>query len=210
MAFGQHWEWRGFGKPAEGVRSRIFGLRPKFPDPQELLDEYLWAPGCRVNLKLREGSLKFKRLEAAADGLELWHEPPDENHAFPLEREVVGQLLADLGGDPGRAAPVEDRAQLLRLLHEVMPAAKVVGVRKKRWQMEMKPSRTTVELAEIFLPESVTSIGLEHEDARKVEEARDALGLPGPLRVMSYMDALARWARGGKVDGSFTAKGGMS
>jgi hypothetical protein len=199
MAFGPHWEWRGFGKPAAGLRSRIFGLEPKFSDPQELLDEYLWAPGCRVNLKLREGSLKFKRLEAKTERLELWNEPPEENHAFPLEREVVGALLADLGGDPGRAAPVESRSELLALLHAVLPEAKVIGVRKKRWQMELKPARTTVELAEIYLPESVTSVGLEHEDAARVKEAIDVLELPGTLRVMSYMDAIERWARGGKV-----------
>ena len=201
MAVGHHWEWRGFGKPAAGLRSRIFGLEPKFPDPQELLDEYLWAPGCRVNLKLREGSLKFKRLEAKTESLELWNEPADENHGFPLEREVVRKLLGDLGADARRAAPVESRSELLALLGAVMPEAKVIGVRKKRWQMELGPSRTTVELAEIYLPESMTSIGLEHEDARRVEEAVEALGLPGTLRAMSYMDAIECWARGEKVGG---------
>ena len=201
MAFGHHWEWRGFGKPEAGLRSRIYGLRPKFPEPQELLDEYLWAPGCGVNVKLREGSLKFKRLEEKAECLELWNEPEEENHKFPLASQVVGKLLADLGGDPGRAAPVESRTELLHLVEAVMPEARVVGVRKKRWQMELERGGTTVELAEIFLPESVTSVGLEHEDARKVEEAVEALGLPGTLRVMSYMDAIARWARGEKVGG---------
>ena len=96
MAFGHNWEWRGFGKPEAELRSRIFGLRPKFPKPQELLDEYLWAPGCGVNVKLREGSLKFKRLEAKTESLERWHEPRGENHRFPLATEVVGKLLADL------------------------------------------------------------------------------------------------------------------
>ena len=199
MAFGHNWEWRGFGKPEAELRSRIFGLRPKFPKPQELLDEYLWAPGCGVNVKLREGSLKFKRLEAKTESLERWHEPRGENHRFPLATEVVGKLLADLGGDPARAAPVESRAELLHLLEAAMPEARVVGVRKKRWQMELERRGTTVELAEIFLPESVTSVGLEHREARSVEEARDALGLPGSLRVMSYMDAIACWARGEKV-----------
>jgi len=201
MAFGYHWEWRGFGKPEAGLRSRIFALRPKFPDPQELLDEYLWAPGCRVNLKLREGSLKFKRLETKAERLELWNEAAEENYRFPLESDVVGKLLADLGGDPGRAAPVESRTELLDLLEAAMPEARVVGVRKKRWQMELEPAGTTVELAEIFLPESVTSVGLEHPDASSVKEARDTLGLPGSLRVMSYMDAIGCWARGEKIGG---------
>lgn len=204
MAIGEHWEWRGFGKPAERLRSRILGLPAKFPHPQEVLDEYIWSPGGRcgkghANLKLREDSLKWKRLRAKKGSLEMWNEDPAENHGFPLGPDVIAKLLGDLGLARREAASAANRMELLELIRSLAPAARVIPVRKKRWQMEWEPGGATVELAEIFVPESVTSIGLEHPETRKVEEARDALGLPGPLLEMSYVDAVARWARGEKL-----------
>jgi hypothetical protein len=204
MAFGEHWEWRGFGEFQGLARRRIEALPRKFPDHQEITDEYLHAPGATVNIKVREGYLKFKRLTGMTAGLERWLEDPSENHLFPVAREVIAKLFVDLGlREMALPELVADKESLLELVRQADPRMALVRVRKKRWQHQWleKPrgggrEGVIVELAEISVPERVTSVSLEHPEAELVTAAREALGLPAGLRELSYLRAIAAWARG--------------
>lgn len=201
MAFGKHWEWRGFGELAPELRKRIESLPLKFPAAQDLTDEYLWVPGSPVNLKLRFSDLKFKRLLATEDGLERWLEDPAENYPLPVEPPVLRRLCEDLSVRlPSLPAAPVGREELLGLLAASQPRVQLVSVVKSRWQRdwsgpEAPGERVTVELARIKAPEATWSVGVEHPERAVVAAVRDALGLERHLRRESYLQALARWAR---------------
>lgn len=210
MAFGTHWEWRGFGELPVDVRAAIEALPEKFPDAQELTDEYLWTPDCSVNVKLRLGDLKLKRLVDSRDAggdlpaLERWLEDRNENWAFPLSGSRLRAVEEAVRIDAGSlgAGPC-DREELLALLGD---RARVVAVGKSRRQFSLplagaSQDAATVELAEILSPERLTSVGLEHSDAAGVDRAYTELGLHGRLLSLSYLDALGRWARGERLPG---------
>ena len=209
MAFGKHWEWRGFGILPAPLRAKVESLPRKFANCQEVADEYLWMPGARVNLKLRLGDLKFKRLLESRGGLECWMEDEAENIPFPLGREVAEKLARDLGvalPPLERGGPFA-REDLLSLLDRSQPPVRRLEVKKRRWQYEWRGVATqapdsvpvTVELAEILAPERTCSIALEHPDYEPVSKLRDALGLETAQRRRSYLEALEVWARGGRV-----------
>ena len=105
MAFGLHWEWRGFGNLSRELIERIERLPRKFPSDQEVVDEYLWFPGSSLNLKLREGSLKLKRLLETSGEFERWLEDEDENYRFPLVPEALDTVLFALGLPVERSSP---------------------------------------------------------------------------------------------------------
>jgi hypothetical protein len=214
VAFGKHWEWRGFGILPAALREGIESLPRKFADCQEVADEYLWAPGARVNVKLRLGDLKFKRLLESRGGLERWLEDEAENIPFPLGREVVERLARDLGVvlPPLEAPGPLAREDLLGLLARSQPPVRRLEVKKRRWQYEWRRAATqapdsvpvTVELAEVLAPEPTFSIAVEHPDFEPVAEVRDALGLEAVLQRRSYLEALEVWARGESI---LTARG---
>jgi hypothetical protein len=204
MAFGKHWEWRGFGRLEAARRRALEGLPLKFRDSQRVSDEYLYVPGAAINVKLREGRLKFKRLLEARDGLERWLEDEAENYPLPLAPAAVVRLAHDLGVriDPP-PAPIAERSALVALIGSAAPGLQVVTVEKERWQREWREGASgtpvTVELAEILAPERVTSVGLEHPEAAGVARALEALGLKPALRHLNYLEALALWAAGRSV-----------
>ncbi len=211
MAFGQHWEWRGFG-PVDGKTLRLLKILPmKFPDAQVITDEYLWSPRCRTNVKLRLGDLKLKRLVRVERDLELWLEDPDENYAFPIEHAPLLALFDALGVEsaPVPGHPLE-REELLALLERHATEVRVVSVDKSRQQHEFTApeagaaesgSGVTVELAEIYAPERILSVGLEHERLEAVAFARDVFDLTSQMRRLNYFEALKIWAEGGTVGG---------
>ena len=93
MAFGKHWEWRGFGDLSPQRLARVRQLPLLFERSQEVVDRYLWAPGCELNVKLRFGDFKIKRLiSRAGRGVEEWLEDPAENHSFPIAASVVSDV----------------------------------------------------------------------------------------------------------------------
>ena len=211
MAFGQHWEWRGFGPADEKLLRVLEALPMKFPDAQVITDEYLWSPRCRTNVKLRLGDLKLKRLVRVERELELWLEDPDENYAFPIEQEPLLALFEALGVEsaPVPGHPLE-REELLALLERHATDVRVVSVDKSRRQHEFTApvagaaesgSAVTVELAEIYAPERILSVGLEHERLEAVAHARDVLALETQMRRLNYFEALKIWAEGGTVGG---------
>ncbi len=206
MAFGQHWEWRGFGALPMESRRRIESLPPRFPRAQELTDRYLWSARSKVNVKLRHGDLKFKRLVRQLDDLEEWLEDRDENHPFPLGATEWAKLASVLDVDLGAPPAVEIERDGLLAAIERLSEVKVIDVTKRRQQFsldilmrdEMHP--VIVELAEISAPERIVSVGIENEERELVERARVELDLGPEVVALSYFDALGRWARGFKID----------
>lgn len=219
MALGVHWEWRGFGEASERLVGALGDLEDLFPR-QEVVDRYLWIPRLTVNVKLRSGvqdGLKFKRLLARSEELELWHEDPGELYDFPLARAAWERLASELRkvGLTLRASPEEptDLSATLEYLRTLDERITVVEVRKERqaWAWPGPPGAVKVELAKITAPEHVLSVGLESwaDEKDPVEAggeqasllaARLGLGLEDEsLRPLSYLDATEIWARGGSV-----------
>lgn len=203
MAFGTHWEWRGFGSLSPAAREALERLPLKFPDAQRVVDEYLWAPGAHVNIKLRLGDLKFKRRLESGGGLERWVEDLAENHPFPLGEATLEKLARDLSVRlPPGASGAATREELQALLRVAEPPVVLVSVSKRRWQREwgagLLAVPVTVEVAELLSPEPVLSVGLEHVDREALRIALCALPLER-LRPRSYLDLLPLWAGGGGV-----------
>jgi hypothetical protein len=202
MAFGEHWEWRAFGQPPHDLLERILLIPPVLPDPWQVEDVYLYAPGCAANVKLRAGELKLKRFVARDGDLERWLEDPAEVYPFPLAPAVVVETAAALAVTlPVRPAQALDQQELLALLIQAAPSVQVIIVRKTRHLRTLPlpavDPNVLVELAEISAPQTIFSIALEHPQAEPVCRARVQLELnQASLTPMSYLDALARWAQG--------------
>lgn len=221
MAYGLHWEWRGFGTLGATIGQRLADLPRLFPDDIEGVDSYYWYPGCDVNLKLREfgarPGVKLKRLRDidAETGLELWLEDEREEFPFPLGPDAVALMADALGLELSPPPRSMGRCSLLTLLREARPDLVVVAVRKRRSLRRWRGGdrEVLVEIAEIRSPERVTSVGIEDRaglsgsptagqlDAAKSDltAALQALDLPGALAPLSYLEAVGRWAVGGKV-----------
>jgi hypothetical protein len=218
MAYGLHWEWRGFGKLDATIRRRIERLQP-ISGGAAVVDRYVWCPGLAVNLKLRQWSggesLKIKRLRQRDESrdVELWEERPTDEHLLPMTPESVRAVFGDLGWEHVRIDGPADREALEDLLVHAAPGVRVLSVVKRRQTfatvVEQCPVR--VELTDITEPEMVTSVGLEDQmgleaDCDDVESARAREGLCAVrddldlgLPSLSYLDALAFWARGRKL-----------
>jgi hypothetical protein len=204
MAFGVHWEWRGFGELSSSLEERIRALRPLFPDSQVVTDRYLWSPGCSINFKLRFGDFKIKRcLDLAEGGIARWQEDPGENYSFPLAAGVFGEVVTALGGAAGAAGEaLASEAELLERAGAAIAGLQVVAVAKERWQYDAPVLEDgIIELAQISSPEEIVSISVEHESEEGVREIMEALDLPGELKSFSYLEALETWGNGGTFAG---------
>ncbi len=221
MAYGAHWEWRGFGELDAAVRAVVEALPPVDPEPRTITDRYVWHPGLTLNIKLRSSALgervKIKRLleEDRTTALGRWLEDPVEDYAFPLHASAIRKVAGALGLGAPLPARLDDAPALESLLTRAHPGLRLVTVEKVRrgylWGRPGLP--VTVELAEITAPERVTSLGLEDATGlspgadreaidtarRAVEEVRDTLGIGRALRACSYVDAVAVWVEGGSL-----------
>ncbi len=221
MAYGVHWEWRGFGV-VDGAREELVrSLAPAAVPERAVTDTYLWHPRLTNNVKLRAweggGSFKVKRQldPGSPDGPSLWMESPAEDYDLPLDEAALVRALAALGvtSSPPTASSPMHAAPLLAWLTGVVEELCIVEVRKVRrtFVWDEGPVPVLVELAEIESPEPVRSIGVEdaaglRADAdparvtlarRSVSEAATVFG--GGLRALTYPEAVAIWARGGVV-----------
>lgn len=218
MALGLHWEWRGFGS----VSSRFAELYRELPllfNTQTVEDSYLWIPGLSVNAKLRsgaDGDLKFKRLKERDGGLEKWFEKPEEIFDFPLSikawttlSEVLKTVNIEL---PNWTEEVHDRDEILDMLKK--KGCCIVSMVKQRDARLLKTKYTDikVEWASISGPQQLTSIALESgfenpEQNLTDKKAKKALLTAiqdlelqtEPLQVMSYLEAIEKWAKGEKI-----------
>ena len=221
MAYGVHWEWRGFGV-VDGAREELVrSLAPAAVPERAVADTYLWHPRLTNNVKLRAweggGSFKVKRQldPGSPDGPSLWMESPAEDYDLPLDGAALVRALAALGvtsPPPTGSTPMHAPA-LLAWLTGVVEELRLVEVRKVRrtFVWDESPVPVLVELAEIERPEPVRSIGVEdtaglQADAdparvtlarRSVSEAAAVFGRG--LRALTYLEAVAIWARGGVV-----------
>jgi hypothetical protein len=203
MAFGRHWEWRGFGLVGSKLAARVARFEAIHPRPQQIVDRYFWTPGCRWNIKLRPGEFKIKRpLDRRADGIEEWVEDEKECFPFPLDGSVLTEVASALGIRPPRVLParISTPAELIDALRSGGDRIEEIVVEKTRSQYHVPGLEgLIVELARIERPELCESIGLEHEDAALVARGIERLGLPGEFPACNYLDASEIWARGGSV-----------
>ena len=211
MASGRHWEWRAFGTLSKGYRDRFSTLPLKYGPPKpewaDDTDEYLWLPGCRINVKLRKGTqegLKFKRLEKEEGGLQLWYENPEELYPYKKLDASVFQKLAvalDIVLPPVPPGPF-DRESTLALLDKAKPRPIVVKVNKLRQSriLDVPGSKVIVEIAKISSVEvdhaetpslrDILSTGLENDDKDKVGDASPVQMATDRAALVSAMDTL--------------------
>jgi hypothetical protein len=226
MAEGIHWEWRAFGAASGRFVSRFGELCTRFPPqglefpPRDFEDVYLWTPGLKVNVKVRDLDVepfKFKLLQDKDGDLEKWTEKPGDIFTFPLDEdgwETLAKTLTTvnvaLGPYPGG---VDDRDTLIARVKEA--GVSVVTVNKLRESRAWKGTHgiVSVERACISWPQPINSVGLEtwgeypagqgpsDEQAKEdILAAIEALGLDQePLRPMNYLDAVAVWGSGERI-----------
>jgi hypothetical protein len=204
MAFGDHWEWRGFGDLKNAIQDQIQQLTPKYGAGINVTDQYLWVPACKVNVKVREKDLKFKYLLDKADGgFERWKEDEKDNYPFPLNAAVLAQLEkalataipADIYGKT-----VDTSDSLIDLLPRCTPPVTCVAIKKFRltYVYPIEGAEILVELAEIENVEidgqqqrrTLTSVSLESADVGMMRTVRDTLGLPDSLQVKGYLQLI--------------------
>jgi hypothetical protein len=219
MAFGVHWEWRGFGSVSDAFFERYGVLAYEF-GPWMIEDIYIWTSGLEVNLKIREGvegGLKIKRPFGRDGRFERWVERPEDLYTLPLERKGWEVLAAELAGAGLVLGPYPEEApghdQLLFLLERAgCQSVLVVKERGGRW-WQGPNGRVLVEWSAIEKPQALLSVSLESEDlsgeegGETDEEAKadlqaaiEAFHLDHERLIpMNYMDALAHWINGRQI-----------
>lgn len=219
MPYGLHWEWRGFGRLDAAARRRVESLSP-IGGVDTCTDRYVLLPDRHINLKFRTWpggeSLKIKRLiERDEDqAVELWLEDPAEDFALPLDAAATAGILELLRLPRSSGATVGTSREWTVLLGRLEPAVRRITVVKQRRAFahvaEDLPVR--VELTEITEPEVTTSVGIEDfgglgkgSPPALIRRAADAVAtvrkqLDLRLATLSYLDALAMWAGGGRLE----------
>lgn len=201
MAFGQHWEWRGFGKVSNDLQDRIESLDLRFASNHPTIDTYLWTPDGPANVKLRHGDLKFKRLLETDGDLQHWLEDEDEIHPFPLDAEVVASLeqALTITLPENQCIPV-GRSELVELLRIAVPPVHILVVEKIRRFFSLPTGfeePIIVEFTDLIRPEPISSIALEHAESEAVLAALVHLGLTdSAIRSLDYLQALSIWSDG--------------
>ena len=172
-----------------------------------------------MNAKMRSGlpiddCLKFKRLRARWNQLQLWHEDPEDVHRFPLKWSDLRWLSQELHVKlPKKQQETVGFDEALEIFQRATPPVQVIEVRKHRQARIWQNGDTSVliEIAELTEPEVITSLSLESTleltewaepevmtAARdSVKRAVDDLGIENEsLQSMNYVDALTLWADG--------------
>ena len=194
MAFGKHWEWRGFGRVSNDLRARIESLDLLFAPGQSLVDTYLWTPDGPANVKLRFGDLKFKRLLDSDGDFQYWQEDENEIYPFPLDADVMSALEQALAITlPGDQRLPVGRDELMEMLKSAVPPAQILYVEKVRRFFSLPAADgepVIVELTDILRPERIGSVALEHTNIEAVRQALTQLRLTSSaLRPLNYLRA---------------------
>ena len=173
------WEWRTFGEgfgPAEEAFAALTAERV-----QESDELYLLAEESDASVKVREGLMDVKHLEAVDDdGLEQW--VPVMKAAFPLAAADVGVVLDTL-----RVTAALDRAAYTvdELVDEVVrptDALLALDVHKRRARYTV--GGCMAELSEVRTERGSTrTIAVESEDPALVVAAVRSLGLGSRTNV---------------------------
>ena len=211
MAYGEHWEWRGFGNLSSAIRAQIEQLPLTYPaGGKKTVDQYLWVPGCEVNVKIRDQDLKFKYLlETQAGGFERWRELQTDQHGFPLKPEAVAKLQQGLGTvlPMDSAGEVKDLQALVAILPRCTPPVILVTIDKFRttYTVEATGDKVLVELADIkntsindvTTAQALSTVNIECGDLTAGRRMHEALGLPGSLRVENYLQFVVALVQAG-------------
>lgn len=219
MAYGSHWEWRGFG----GVDARFtkrFRSLSKLIDQHSQSDYYIYAPGLTTNLKIRQGKesgLKFKHPGKTDGDFEIWSEYEDELFEFPLPSKGLDLLedtlnSTDLGPINSIPSGINNPGDTLPWLKEI--GCRVIEVEKAREIRELHLSTDTilVEWTCIYKPQALISISVESEHFEKSDKQQSSKNLKLiksayrklelhrlPLLPRNYSDAVAIWAKSNKI-----------
>ena len=130
MTIVPRWEWRTFGDDFGPAEERFAALTPE--KVQESDETYLLSTHSDASVKIRDGLMDVKQLEAVNDdGLEQWL--PVMKGEFPLPAADVGAVLTKLGVEASGLA--RDAYTLGELVDEVLaahPELRAVGVHKSR------------------------------------------------------------------------------
>lgn len=218
MAYGEHWEWRGFGGVSSRFARAYTALELKY-DLHKVEDLYLRIPGMRVNAKFREGiedGLKFKYMLKKEENLEIWREDEEDLFDFPLGPDAwtkLGKMLKEVNirlPDYPPAAP--GREATIKLLG--LSGCRIVKLVKER---EMRiwtkgDNQVLVEWTVIKEPQQLISIGLEswsEKPDRNLADNRSKEVIKNALRdlsleeealiPMNYLDAVDTWSSGSKL-----------
>ena len=219
MAFGTHWEWRGFGAVNSKLAEQFSALKASVSSNQ-VVDTYIYAPGLKTNIKIRTGhqsGIKFKRPVKFADNFELWTEREDELFDFPLtkaDRDRVRNILdgTELNRIGSLPTDVKTADDALSWLSEA--GYELIKVKKDRetrvWHHADRS--VMVEWACLSLPQFITSISLESEPVKYSDKQSETSALSllksafsqmnldkMPLRPMNYLEALNKWSNGNKI-----------
>jgi len=201
----KHWEWRVFGKLPVLPDELLAGCKKKKRKSKELVDQYLWRPGCQANIKIRKKKLKIKELvRTTDDGFELWIESRALKFSFPLEDEPIGLLEKHLASTMprNRIAACDKASDLIRELKTCDPQIKVVTIEKIRdkFLSEAHGEEISIEIAKIESPLNIESLCIEGDSVRDAEhellnlailrKIRESLQLPESLKVMGYVGFL--------------------
>lgn len=184
------------------LRKRIESLDLLAEPDQAITDTYLWTPDCPVNVKLRYGDLKFKRIIETDGDLECWIEDEGEMHPFPLSPAVVQELEKALAIIlPEHPSTPLARDELLALLSSATPPVQTIVVEKRRALYALPicdPAPVIVEMTAIRSPVRTTTVALEHRNRECVQSARDYLHVhDSGLTQINYLQALEAWSQAG-------------
>lgn len=128
------WEWRTFDFDAAiwNARRRRLEITEATRRTSEV---YVVAPGCSVNVKVRDGRLEAKQLvRTSEDGLELWR--PVLNIGFPLDPIAFTELVR-LWDRPIPVVPVDTVEDLFAHLAQYAPDIRILPVTKWRTRFRM-------------------------------------------------------------------------
>ncbi len=200
MNKGIHWEWRVFGILSQEHRSHIESMCSSPLELSNVTDKYLWSTSCRVNIKIRRKTLKFKRLlMTSPDGFELWEEGRHLKYKFPLDRSAIDLLESYLCAKAPEIikSGCNNTDDLISGIPLFKPEIKCITIKKHRFRCSSAFDNVPIqlEIADILSPIKLTSIAIESNQFGQINGdlglnymrgARDLLGLPGSLRIMGY------------------------
>ena len=168
------WEWRAFGESFGAAEGRFAMLAPQ--QLQESDELYLLSSGSDASVKIREGLVDVKRLQAVnEDGLEQWK--PVLKTPEPLAAAEVGEVMAALATEAPTLARTEyTLAEFLAELVEPNPDLLAVAVHKRRQHSTV--GGCLAELTEVRTEQGARrTIAVESEEPALVSAAVSELGL---------------------------------
>jgi exopolyphosphatase/guanosine-5'-triphosphate,3'-diphosphate pyrophosphatase len=169
------WEWRTFGDDFGEADARFASTAPE--RVQDSDETYLLATRSDASVKVRDGLMDVKRLEAVdEDGLEQWK--PVIKAEFPLPAAGVQDVLAALGVKAGALdRPAYTLEELIAEVVDPNPDLRAVDVHKHRDHFTV--GGAMAELSAIAAEgKSTRTIAVESENPALVVAALRELGLP--------------------------------